>query len=39
MGIDIIEKILPGLPLIIARDAAIFAVIALLIIDLISIFC
>lgn len=39
MGVDIIEKILPGLPVIIAQEAAIWAIIALLSIALIKIFC
>lgn len=39
MGTEIVEKILPGLPLIIMQKAAIFAAIALLSIELISIFC
>jgi hypothetical protein len=39
MGTDIIEKILPGLLLIIAREAAIWVMVALLSILLIKIFC
>jgi len=39
MGVDIIEKILPGLPVIIAQEAAIWAIIALISIALIKIFC
>lgn len=39
MGTDIIEKILPGLPLIIAQEAAIWAAVALLSIALIKVFC
>lgn len=39
MGNDIIEKILPGLPLIIAQEAAIWAAVALLSIMLIKVFC
>lgn len=39
MGTDIVEKILHGLPLIIAREVAIFATVAILSILLISIFC
>lgn len=39
MGTDIIEKILPGLPVIIAQEAAIWATVALLSILLIKIFC
>lgn len=39
MGSDIIRQVLPGLPLIIARDVAICAVIVLLSILLIKIFC
>lgn len=39
MGNDVIEKILPVLPMIIAREIAICAAIVLLSIELISIFC
>ena len=39
MGNDIIRQVLPGLPLIIVRRLAILSVIALLSIELISIFC
>lgn len=39
MGNDLIIKVLPGLPLIIAQRLAILSVIALLTIELISIFC
>lgn len=39
MGTDIIERILPGLPVIIAQEAAIWTAIALLSIALIKIFC
>lgn len=39
MGNDIIEKILPGLPVIIAQEAVIWSAIALLSIALIKIFC
>lgn len=39
MGTEIIEKILPGLPLIIALEVAIWAAVALLSILLIKIFC
>lgn len=39
MGTEIVEKILPGLPVIIAQEAAIWATIALLSITLIKIFC
>lgn len=39
MGTEIVEKILPGLPVIIVQEAAIWATIALLSIALIKIFC
>lgn len=39
MGNDIIEKILPGLPVIIAQKVAIWTAIALLSMLLIKIFC
>lgn len=39
MGTDIIEKILPGLPLIIAQEAAIWAMAAIVSIAIIRIFC
>lgn len=39
MGTDIVKKILPGLPLIIALEVAILAAIALLSILLITAFC
>lgn len=39
MDTEIVEKILPGLPVIIAQEAAIWAAIALLSILLIKIFC
>ena len=39
MGNDLIIKVLPGLPLIIAREVAICAVIVMLSILLIKIFC
>ena len=39
MGNDVIGKVLPGLPMIIAREVAICAVIVLLSTELIFIFC
>ena len=39
MGTEIVEKILPGLPVIVALEVAIWATIALLSIALIKIFC
>lgn len=39
MGTEIVEKILPGLPVIIALEVAIWAAIALLSILLITAFC
>ena len=39
MGNEIVEKILPGLPVIVALEVAIWATIVLLSIELISIFC
>lgn len=39
MGSDIIRQVLPGLPLIIAREVAIYAVIVLLSVELIKVFC
>jgi len=39
MGTEIVEKILPGLPLIIAREVSILAAVALLSILLITAFC
>jgi hypothetical protein len=39
MGADVIEKILPGLPLIIAQEAAMWAVVAIVSIAIIRIFC
>lgn len=39
MGTEIVEKILPGLPVVLALEMAIWATIALLSIALIKIFC
>lgn len=39
MGTDILEKIIPALPQIIAQEAAIWAAVALLSIALIKLFC
>lgn len=39
MGTEIVEKILPDLPMIIAQEVAVWAAIALLSIALIKIFC
>jgi len=39
MGTEIVEKILPGLPVVVVREVAILAAVALLSITLIKIFC
>lgn len=39
MGNDILKKIIPGLPLVIAKEIVTWLVIAILLIELIKFFC